>query len=69
MAAMMQAVIGVAITGLAKLCDFGGLHAVSSNAAVLWSIGGVFIALLLASGLKKPMGAAKAKSVADLSHK
>jgi len=58
-----------AASGLREVMYFGGLHAVSSNAAVLWSIGGVFIALLLASGLKKPLGAAKAKSVADLSHK
>ncbi len=43
-----------AASGLREVMYFGGLDAVSSNAAVLGLIGGGFIALLLASGLKKP---------------
>ncbi|MBP1996044.1 YhgE/Pip domain-containing protein [Paenibacillus eucommiae] len=42
-----------AASGLREVMYFGGLDSVSSNASVLWTIGGAFLALLLASGVKK----------------
>ncbi|EFM08578.1 YhgE/Pip N-terminal domain protein [Paenibacillus curdlanolyticus YK9] len=39
--------------GLREVMYFGGLGAASDNAAVLWSIAGGFLVLLLLSGLKK----------------
>ncbi|WP_239615465.1 YhgE/Pip domain-containing protein [Cohnella mopanensis] len=43
--------------GLREVMYFGGLDSVSSNATVLWLIGGAFLVVLLASSVKK----AKAK--------
>ncbi|WP_201002754.1 YhgE/Pip domain-containing protein [Paenibacillus glycanilyticus] len=44
--------------GLREIMYFGGLDAVSSNAAVLWSIAGGCLVLLLAAGVKKGKAAA-----------
>lgn len=44
--------------GLREIMYFGGLDAVSSNAAVLWSIAGGCLVLLLAAGVKKGNAAA-----------
>jgi YhgE/Pip-like protein len=40
-------------SGLREVMYYGGLKAASTNAAVLWGIGAAFLALLLASGLKR----------------
>lgn len=42
-----------AALGLRKTMYFGGLDAASASTAVLWSIGGVCLLILLAAGLKK----------------
>ncbi|CAM4370714.1 YhgE/Pip-like protein [Paenibacillus endophyticus] len=39
--------------GLREVMYFSGLKAAASNAAIVWSIGGAFLLLLLASGFKK----------------
>jgi hypothetical protein len=44
--------------GLREIMYFGGMKAVSTNAAVLWSIAGGCLALLLAAGVKKGKAAA-----------
>ncbi|MDI4649887.1 YhgE/Pip domain-containing protein [Cohnella hashimotonis] len=42
-----------AAVGLREVMYFGGLDAVSSNATVLWSVGGGFLLLLIGSGWKR----------------
>ncbi|MFD2331053.1 YhgE/Pip domain-containing protein [Cohnella sp. GCM10020058] len=42
-----------AAVGLREVMYFGGLDAVSSNAAVLWSVGGGFLLLLIGAGWKR----------------
>lgn len=42
-----------AAVGLREVMYFGGLDAASSNAAVLWSVGGGFLLLLIGSGWKR----------------
>jgi Predicted membrane protein len=44
--------------GLREIMYFGGMDAVSTNAAVLWSIAGGCLVLLLAAGVKKGKAAA-----------
>ncbi|MFC4601400.1 YhgE/Pip domain-containing protein [Cohnella hongkongensis] len=48
--------------GLREVMYFGGWSAVGSNATVLWSLAGGFLALLLASGVKKARTAAEGES-------
>lgn len=50
--------------GLREIMYFGGMDAVSTNAAVLWSIAGGCLALLLAAGAKKEKAAAKQTAAA-----
>ncbi|MWC29382.1 YhgE/Pip domain-containing protein [Paenibacillus sp. MMS18-CY102] len=50
--------------GLREVMYFGGLDAASGNAAVLWSIAGGFLVLLLLSGLKKGKAQAASNSAA-----
>ncbi|WP_372638132.1 YhgE/Pip domain-containing protein [Cohnella sp.] len=45
--------------GLRETMYFGGWDAVGSNGTVLWSLAGGFLALLLASGIKKAKAAAE----------
>ncbi|SFF20046.1 YhgE/Pip N-terminal domain-containing protein [Paenibacillus catalpae] len=50
--------------GLREIMYFGGLNAVSTNAAVLWSIAGGCLVLLLAAGVKKEKAASEYSSAA-----
>ncbi|CAI6086558.1 YhgE/Pip domain-containing protein [Cohnella sp. JJ-181] len=52
--------------GLREVMYFGGLDAASSNAVVLWSIGGGFLLLLVAAGLKPAKRLTNARASAEL---
>jgi YhgE/Pip-like protein len=53
-----------AAVGLREVMYFGGWNAAERNAAVLWSIAGVFLVLLLASGFKKAKAAKEQSNIA-----
>jgi len=55
-----------AAVGMREVMYFGGLQASSSNAAVLWSVGGGFLLLLLASGWKRAKPATQARPAAEI---
>lgn len=54
-----------AASGLREVMYFGGLDAAASNAVVLWSVGGGFLLLLAASGVKRVKPAVQAQPAAE----
>lgn len=55
-----------AAVGMREVMYFGGLQESSSNAAVLWSVGGGFLLLLIASGWKRAKPATQARPAAEI---